>query len=202
MKWNASTAIVFAVLLTLPSTSGVADEFEVYGTPAVFTVTSEILAKTPEWKIGEGPIPCGIGTAIQVAKERHDKTEFGGFGELHAWSYHRAVLVSADDNRFYWLVTYKGPYDPSLFNGPGGYSYPGARTRYIHYPVLMSGELAPERARNDKPAEYRSRMIKDFDYRNVIETAGWPHLLNDIEEWHERRKDDPFAPAETKPNVR
>lgn len=206
MKWNARTIVILTMAITRLHSPAIAEEFEVYGTSTVFTVTSEILAKTPEWKIGDEPIPCAIGTAMQIAKERHDKNEFLGFGKLHAWAYHRAVLVSADDNRFYWLVTYRGPYDASLFKGPGGYSYPGARTHYIHYPVLMSGEFAPERVRNDKLGEARKRYFEDsdeeFDFWSVLETAGWPHLLNDFEEWNENRKDDPFAPAESKPSVR
>ncbi|WP_236618474.1 hypothetical protein, partial [Rhodopirellula europaea] len=172
-----------------------ADEFEVFGTPTVFTVTPEILANTPAWNAGEEPIPCGIAQAIRVAKTRHDKTVFKGYGNLHAWAFHRAILVSEDRNRFYWLVTYKGPFDPSLFKGPGGYSYPGAGTRYIHYPVLMNGRLAPELPTEQKQTQFRKRLLETFDFWSPLERTGWPHLSRDLEEFIADSQDDPFYPA-------
>ncbi|PHQ36629.1 hypothetical protein [Rhodopirellula bahusiensis] len=192
---------IFAMMALLLKTHSSADEFKVYGTTTAFSVTPEILAKTPKWNVGEEPIPCDVAKAIQIAKTRHERTKFTGFGNLHAWAFHRAVLVSADENRFYWLVTYKGPYDASLFKGPGGYSYPGATTRYIHYPVLMNGQLAPELPPNEKPKRTPSETLEHLEFRNCLEKAGWPHLSNEFTEFLDSRIEDPFAPASNEPNV-
>ncbi|WP_231753462.1 hypothetical protein [Rosistilla carotiformis] len=197
MTIRASAIFLIAGLLQAHAS---ADEFEVFGTPTVFTVTPEILARTPTWNAGEEPIPCGIVQAIKVAKTRHEKTVFKGFGDLHAWAFHRAILVSEDENRFYWLVTYKGPYDPSLFRGPGGYSYPDARTRYIHYPVLMNGQLAPELPLAAKQTRFQKRLFDSFDFWSPLERTGWPHLSRDLDEFAGDRDDDPFAPAEGETN--
>jgi len=184
-----SAIFIVAVLLQAHVFS---DEFAVFGTPTVFTVTPEILAKTPAWNAGEEPIPCDITQAIKVAKARHDETEFQGYAGLHAWAFYRAVLVSEDGNRFYWLVTYKGTYDGSLFKGPGGYSYPGACTRYIHCPVLMNGQLAPELPPDTKQSQFRQRLLDNFEFWSPLERTGWPLLSRDLDEIISDSRDDPF----------
>ncbi|WDQ15182.1 hypothetical protein [Rhodopirellula sp. P2] len=155
-------AIAFALWLSIVLQ---ADEFHVNGTGDVFTVTAETLAKTPQWDPLVSECPVSVASAIKVAREYHDKAIPEGRTTFHAWQLAGATLVRHEGGHWYWIVQYRGLFDPQFAPSKdgsltGGYTYKGEKTRYNRYPVLLDGRLAPVRlARPPLPAAIKE--VKD-----------------------------------------
>jgi len=125
-----------------------ADDFHPEGSEDVFTVTQEILAETPKCDPLTGEMPVSAAAAIRVAAEYHNKTIPNGRTTWYVFELAGATLVRAEDDRWYWVVQYRGLFDPRLeprADGKlaGGYSFTGPKRTHNRYPVLMNGKLAP-----------------------------------------------------------
>jgi hypothetical protein len=161
---KSNLALATLLMIAFDGTSIAADVFRPRGTVQYFAVDAAVLTNSPKWNPDDDKIQLTATNAIRAATKYHDSLRFTGFSRLHRWSFHRATLMSAGDDRWYWIVTFRGPYDPTLFKGPGGYSYPGARTLYNHYPILMTGGM-PEPI-TESAAQKQSRRdqnVRDID---------------------------------------
>ncbi|MEM9368151.1 MAG: hypothetical protein AAGD07_19320 [Planctomycetota bacterium] len=127
------------------------DEFRPAGVNEVFTVTAEVLATTPAYDPLAGPIPVSASTAIRVAAKYHKAQFPGGRSDWYLFELSGATLVRGEHERWYWIVQYRGIFDPRMPGDPsrrrpGGYA---SIPTVVHnrYPVLMTGKLAPRRLR-------------------------------------------------------
>jgi hypothetical protein len=148
-----------------------ADDFYPEGSDDVFNVTNEILAATPECDPLTDDLPVSATTAIRIAAEYHNKIIPKGRTTWYVFNLAGATLVRSEDNRWYWVVQYRGHFDPHFeprADGKlvGGYSFHGPKITHNRYPVLMNGKLAPHHPRRPKlptaitPTSDESRDLK------------------------------------------
>ncbi|TWT94566.1 hypothetical protein [Stieleria varia] len=128
--------------------NAVAQEFEVSGTDDVFVINPSILQATPKWDPEFTDIPVGAARAIKIAREYHDNQEFTGFSALFKWEVSGCALVREDDQRWYWIVQFRGQFAPEEMLAKkgihaGGGSFPGPKTIFHRIPVLLTGKLTP-----------------------------------------------------------
>ena len=163
------------------------------GTKVRFTVDSSAFTGTPKWQPGEGRLPLSSNDAIAVAMRYHNSLSFSRSpAEFHRWRLAKAILISHDDEHWYWVVTYKGVFDEKLIGkgipNYGGHSVPGGpKEIYTHYPVLFSGEMPKpfRRQRDDphRPAETVDDLIEMLEsdgaiFTPVLNSNEWPPLNN------------------------
>ncbi|MEO9592705.1 hypothetical protein [Rhodopirellula bahusiensis] len=136
--------IVYSTFFALLFAGSIAFGEDVYfhpnGTASRLTVDTEVLAATPQWKPSDGPIPLSAADAMVVAAKFHESIDFKGLMCLHKWRVDKAILVSSDDDRWFWVVTYRGLIDPSLLDKTK-IANPGPTVLYNHYPVLLDGTI-------------------------------------------------------------
>lgn len=151
------------VAACLVTSASLAKDFYSEGCRDVFTVTNEILAGTPRCDPLAGELPVSAAAAIRIAAKYHSRMMPKGRTTWHVYELGGATLVRAENERWYWIVQFRGlfDFDPHIERRDGelpsgGYSYPGPKTTYNRYPVLMTGQLAPHRPRDPKlPAAIR-----------------------------------------------
>jgi len=130
------------------------EEYLVRGTNDIFCVTDDAIEATPEWNPETDSIPVSPASAIKLASDYHNKKVFEGFIQYHAWTLAGATLVKHGDTNWYWVVQFRGVFNPLNKRGNdgsliGGYSYAGDKIIYNRVPVLFDGKLAT--IRRDKP---------------------------------------------------
>lgn len=130
-----------------------ADEFYPEGSDVVFSITPEVLAQTPAWNPLAGPAPVSAADAIRIAAAYHKKIIPSGRTDWYVFDLAGAILVRADNDRWYWVVQYRAHFDPirrPSEKGTVSSGWIGPKIAHNRYPVLFNGELAPSRPR--KPA--------------------------------------------------
>ncbi|WP_146534795.1 hypothetical protein [Rubripirellula reticaptiva] len=138
-------------------------------------------------------MPLSSEDAIAVAMRYHNSLSFSrSLAQPYRWQFARAILISHDDEHWYWVVTYKGVFDMKLMGAGhanfGGYSGPSfPKTIFTHYPVLFSGEMPKpvKRQRDDphRPAETAGDLIKMLEsdgekFTPILNLNEWPVLNN------------------------
>ena len=186
-----SFQLKMAVLALLTMNNVSAQEFYIKGTELSINLDAQSVASTTSWNPCVGTIPVDAGSAIKSASDFHNSMKFDESVKLLSWNVHRVILVPAENDHWYWIVTFRGTFslksDGAVQNTKlGGYSYSGPKTLYNHYPVLFDGKVPSPRIAVNPAKQLRSTeelldgletgksKVNPREYRNLLEE--WPNI--------------------------